>query len=195
MQADVVLGECEVPGLRIRNHSHIYIADKYFENIYLNEKDMEILDIFSENEANNLALSFADSDELILLARKQSQGNKIFAKIETPRAYEKIDSIIEASDGIIIGRDDLSVFYDEEEINALTLAIAKKCKKNKKVCIPASNFFVDLFSAENLVEEKREYLRLLINEGVTDIYCNETVMNRNIEFAERVLNNCNISAF
>ena len=191
-QPDMLLGICKESGYQVKKNAHTYIKDKYIENTNLSEKDLEILNYFHSEEAAIMALSFADCENMILLAREKSPYKKIYAKIETPQAYANIDRIIDVADGIIIGRDDLSVFYSENEINTLTLEIARKCKTNNKTCIPASNFFIDLLNKKTLPDKKIEYLRLLMHEGVTNIYCNETVINRSTELLMRILNNCNM---
>jgi len=192
VQSDILQGICKESGYQVKNHAHTYIKDKYSENTNLSKKDLEILNCFNSEDAAIMALSFADCENIIFLAREKSPYKNIYAKIETPQAYGNIDRIIDVADGIIIGRDDLSVFYSENEINILTLEIARRCKKSNKTCIPASNFFLDLLKKKALPDKKKEYLRLLMHEGVTNIYCNETVINRSTELLMRILNNCNM---
>lgn len=193
VQEGVLQGECKKGGYLIKNCAHTYIQNKYCENKYLNEIDVSIMNAFNKEKNLILALSFADCEQLVKLAKEKFPQNTIYAKIETPQAYSNINEIIATADGIIIGRDDLGVFYSETEINNITLDIVRKCIRIGKPCIPASNFFIDLLEGENLSDGKKAFLQQLVNEGVKDIYCNETAMNRSLELVMRILGNCNIS--
>lgn len=79
----------------------------------MTEKDIEDLQFGLSQDVDWIALSFVRSAEDILDLRKRIKAAgkdcKIVAKIEKPEALENIDSIIEATDAIMVARGDLGV--------------------------------------------------------------------------------------
>jgi pyruvate kinase len=77
----------------------------------LTRKDIDDLAFGQELGVDYVALSFVRTARDIHLARKHvaKLGTPIIAKIEKPQAVAALDSIAEASDGIMIARGDLGV--------------------------------------------------------------------------------------
>jgi pyruvate kinase len=98
----------------------------------LTEKDIEDLHFGLEQDVDWIALSFVRSAEDIfdLRNRIQAAGKhcKIVAKIEKPEALENIDSIIEATDAIMVARGDLGVEVPMEIVPLWQKKMVEKCK-------------------------------------------------------------------
>jgi pyruvate kinase len=98
----------------------------------LTEKDIEDLYFGLEQDVDWIALSFVRSAEDIhdLRNRIQAAGKhcKIVAKIEKPEALENIDSIIEATDAIMVARGDLGVEVPMEIVPLWQKKMVEKCK-------------------------------------------------------------------
>jgi pyruvate kinase len=98
----------------------------------LTEKDIEDLQFGLEQDVDWIALSFVRSAEDIydLRNRIQAAGKhcKIVAKIEKPEALENIDSIIEATDAIMVARGDLGVEVPMEIVPLWQKKMVEKCK-------------------------------------------------------------------
>jgi pyruvate kinase len=108
----------------------------------LTEKDIEDLKFGLAQEVDWIALSFVRSAEdiLDLRARIESAGKscKIVAKIEKPEALENIDSIIEATDAIMVARGDLGVEVPMEIVPLWQKRMVEKCKVACKPVIIAT---------------------------------------------------------
>jgi pyruvate kinase len=98
----------------------------------LTEKDLEDLVFGLENDVDWIALSFVRSAEDILDLRerikKAGKVCKIVAKIEKPEALENIDSIIAATDAIMVARGDLGVEVPMEMVPLWQKKMVEKCK-------------------------------------------------------------------
>ncbi len=129
-----------------------------------------------------IGLSFADCPEIVknlrdLLIELGNGGVKIFAKIETRFAVDRLNDIIDVADGIIIGRDDLLAYYSKTEVDELVNGIIIMCKEKNMPVVPASNYFLSLaYGREMRKEEHNEVLSLLLNEP-DYVYINETNKN------------------
>lgn len=108
----------------------------------LTEKDIEDLSFGLEQDVDWIALSFVRSAEDIhdLRNRIQAAGKhcKIVAKIEKPEALENIDSIIEATDAIMVARGDLGVEVPMEIVPLWQKKMVEKCKVACKPVIIAT---------------------------------------------------------
>jgi pyruvate kinase len=108
----------------------------------LTEKDIEDLKFGLAQEVDWIALSFVRSAEdiLDLRARIEAAGKscKIVAKIEKPEALENIDSIIEATDAIMVARGDLGVEVPMEIVPLWQKRMVEKCKVACKPVIIAT---------------------------------------------------------
>lgn len=98
----------------------------------LTEKDLEDLEFGLENEVDWIALSFVrTADDIIDLREriaKAGKSCKIVAKIEKPEALENIDSIIQATDAIMVARGDLGVEVPMEIVPLWQKRMVEKCK-------------------------------------------------------------------
>ena len=108
----------------------------------LTEKDIEDLRFGLSQEVDWIALSFVRSSEDIIDLRKRIEAErkvcKIVAKIEKPEALENIDSIIEATDAIMVARGDLGVEVPMEIVPLWQKRIVEKCKLACKPVIIAT---------------------------------------------------------
>ena len=108
----------------------------------LTEQDIKDLQFGLAQEVDWIALSFVRSadDILDLRARIEAAGKccKIVAKIEKPEALENIDSIIEATDAIMVARGDLGVEVPMEIVPLWQKRMVEKCKVACKPVIIAT---------------------------------------------------------
>jgi len=108
----------------------------------LTEKDIEDLAFGLEQDVDWIALSFVRSaDDIIdLRNRIKAAGKecKIVAKIEKPEALDNIDSIIEATDAIMVARGDLGVEVPMEIVPLWQKKMVEKCKLACKPVIIAT---------------------------------------------------------
>ena len=119
----------------------------------ITEKDFRDIDFAIKHGVEWLALSFVRSaDDIKLLKeliRLKNGVSKIIAKIEKPEALQNIEEIIKATDAIMVARGDLGVEIPMEEVPAWQKRIIKKCNREGKPVIVATQVM------ESMIENPR----------------------------------------
>lgn len=119
----------------------------------LTEKDLKDLDFGLKNKVNWVALSFVRKANDIIALREILERNnskaRIVAKIEKPEALEDIDSIIAATDAIMVARGDLGVEIWMEDVPIVQKKLIEKCNKASKPVIVATQMM------ESMIENPR----------------------------------------
>lgn len=119
----------------------------------LTPKDIEDLKFGLENDVDWIALSFVrDPLDIVDLKMQIEAANKdirVIAKIEKPEAVKKIDSIIEATDAIMVARGDLGVEIEMEDVPMIQKRIISKCNNAAKPVIVATQML------ESMIENAR----------------------------------------
>ncbi len=124
----------------------------------LTAKDLEDIKLAAKIEVDYLAVSFPQSAYDIyqtreLLRAAGGQGG-IVAKIERAEAVEKIDSIIEASDVIMIARGDLGVEIGDANLPHVQKELIHKTRCMNKVVITATQMMESM--CENPIPTRAE---------------------------------------
>ncbi|QSE96942.1 pyruvate kinase [Fulvivirga lutea] len=119
----------------------------------LTEKDLKDLEFGIANDLDWIALSFVRSEKDIIDLRKRikkaGKNCRIIAKIEKPEAIKNIESIIEATDGIMVARGDLGVEIYMEEVPMAQKRIVQMCNRAAKPVIIATQMM------ESMIENPR----------------------------------------
>ena len=135
----------------INSHKSINIPGVFLDLPFISDNDYQDITFASKHSCDYLALSFVNSKEDVEAARKiieESGGDAmIISKIETKKGFDNIDSIIAASDGIMIARGDLGVDIALEEIPILQKEIIKKCRENGKFAIVATEMLASMYQS------------------------------------------------
>lgn len=117
----------------------------------LTEKDLADLDFILEHSPDWIALSFVRESYDILALRQILEARhcnaKIIAKVEKPQALENIDSIIDATDAVMIARGDLGVEVPIEELPMAQKSIVTKCLTKSKPVIIATQIMESMVSS------------------------------------------------
>ncbi len=109
---------------------------------YISDKDREDILFGISHNYDFIAASFVrtadDIKEIRKMLNKHNSKTKIIAKIENYQGVENIDSIIDASDGIMIARGDMGVEIPYEEVPSIQKMIIKKVYNSSKQVITAT---------------------------------------------------------
>jgi pyruvate kinase len=101
--------------------------------------------------ADYLALSFVgnakDVTSVRAILRENGAAIPIIAKIERGVAVDKFDSILVASDGIMVARGDLGVDIPLEEVPLVQKEIIRKCNQAGKLVITATQMLESMVNA------------------------------------------------
>ena len=117
----------------------------------LTDKDKQDIIFAAEMEMDFLAVSFVrsagDVEEARALLRAAGGKGEIIAKIERTEALDCIDSIIEASDVIMVARGDLGVEMGYAELTGMQKNIIRKTRRMNKVVITATQMMESMIES------------------------------------------------
>lgn len=122
---------CEViTGGVLTSHKGINLPAGSVQTPSLTEKDREDLLFGLEHDVDYVALSFVRHAEDIMSVKDQilqrEKSTPVIAKIEKHEAIERIDEIMEASDGIMVARGDLGVEIPLEKVPNIQKMLIRK---------------------------------------------------------------------
>jgi len=149
----------EVGGV-ISDRKGVNVPDAEVPIPALTDKDRKDLTFAVEQGADWIALSFvqrpedmAEARRLISAAQASSsatgaaQGPALCAKIEKPKAVERLAGIIELSDGIMVARGDLGVELEPHEVPPLQKRIVGACRNAGKPVIVATQMLESMIES------------------------------------------------
>lgn len=143
-----ILCSAEVGGV-ISDRKGVNVPDAEVPIPALTEKDRRDLAFATEQGADWIALSFVQRPEDIAEARKLigTHGTAICAKIEKPKAVDRLDAIIEMADGIMVARGDLGVELEPYEVPPLQKKIVNTARRAGKPVIVATQMLESMIEA------------------------------------------------
>jgi pyruvate kinase len=138
---DEICCRCTAGGV-LKTAKGINLPDSHVSVPSITERDWQCADWAVEHDLDYLALSFVRrSDDLQLLRqhlRNKGSSIQLIAKIEKAEAVRRIDSILEASDGLMVARGDLGVEMDVAQVPILQKDLIRRCQTAGKPVIVAT---------------------------------------------------------
>jgi pyruvate kinase len=139
-----------IPG-KMGNRRHINLPGVHVDLPSLTNKDKKDVLFGIEHGFDFFALSFVREAADIELLRRYLNDNgsnaKIIAKIEDQSAIRNLESIIKASDGLMVARGDLGIECPFEELPVIQKRAIKICIENFKPAIVATHMLESMISA------------------------------------------------
>ncbi|MBV7258318.1 pyruvate kinase [Erythrobacter crassostreae] len=141
----------EVGGV-ISDRKGVNVPDAEVPIPALTEKDRKDLAFAVEQGADWIALSFVQRPDDMAEARKlvTAHGGKsvaLCAKIEKPMAVNRLNEIIEMSDGIMVARGDLGVELEPHEVPPLQKKIVNSSRRAGKPVIVATQMLESMIES------------------------------------------------
>ena len=145
-------------GGKVSNHKGINLPGTEVSMEFLSERDKEDLLFGISQDFDFVAASFTRNADDVNQLRQFLKDNggeniRIISKIENAQGVANIDSIIEASDGIMVARGDMGVEIPNEEVPIIQKMIIKKVYKAGKIVITATQMLDSMM--HNLVRPER----------------------------------------
>ncbi len=143
-----ILTTAEVGGF-ISDRKGVNVPDAVVPVPALTEKDRRDMAFAIEHHADWIALSFVQRPEDVAEARKLMGGSgaSLVAKIEKPAAVDRLEEIIELSDGIMVARGDLGVELNPEEVPPLQKRIVEATRRSGKPVIVATQMLESMIES------------------------------------------------
>lgn len=145
---------CEVlAGGLLTSRKGINLPDTELSLPALTEHDRRCADFAVANGFNYLALSFVRSPDDVLCLREMlremagARPVRVISKIEKPQALERIEAIVDESDGIMVARGDLGVEMDLAEVPVAQRRIIRLCQARGKPVIVATQMLQSMIGA------------------------------------------------
>nr|XP_043621887.1 plastidial pyruvate kinase 1, chloroplastic-like isoform X2 [Erigeron canadensis] len=157
------------------------LVDKHHELPTLSTKDWSDIEFGISQSVDFIAMSFVnDADAIKHLKNYLSTKNKfikVLAKIETLESLQKLEEIVEASDGIMVARGDLGVEIPLEQIPTVQEDIINLCRQLNKPVIIASQLLESMIEyptptraeVADVSEAVRQYADALMLSGESAI--------------------------
>lgn len=135
----------------IGRHKSINVPGIDLNLASISDIDKDDIAYAATHSCDYLALSFVNSKEDVLTARKiiQDAGGdaKIISKIENKKGIDNIDEILSVSDGIMIARGDLGVEIAMECIPVVQKDLIRKCREQGKFAIVATEMLASMYTS------------------------------------------------
>jgi pyruvate kinase len=135
----------------MRNHVGVHLPSRHMRGGALTDKDKEDLTFGLSNGVDYIALSFVRRADDIKLVREITmewgQPTPIVAKIETPDALENLESIVAASDGVMVARGDLGVEFPPERVPVIQRQILSVARRVRRPVIVATEMLQSMTKA------------------------------------------------
>ena len=143
-----------VIGGELSNRKSMFFPEKQLNLTYLSEQDKSDLLFGIEHQVDFVACSFVSKAQDILDVRNFLHENgsddiDLIAKIENRAGVNNLESILEVSDGIMIGRGDMGVEIPYEELPDIQKTIINACRRAGKRCITATEML------ESMIKQPR----------------------------------------
>jgi pyruvate kinase len=132
----------------ISNNKGVNLPSTHLPIDILTSKDINDLNFVLSENVDYIALSFVQSADDIIQARKRIQNQvKIIAKLEKPQAIQNLSAILKETDGVMIARGDLGVELPPELVPPLQRRILREAQIYKKPVIVATQMLESMISA------------------------------------------------
>jgi len=127
----------------VKTNKRVNLPGVDFSMPFLAEKDINDIKYGIEQKVDYIAASFVNSAENVqqirgILKEGKQEDIQIISKIESQVGINNIDSIIKASDGIMIARGDLGLEIPYYDVPYWEKVIIRKCRAAGKIVIVAT---------------------------------------------------------
>ena len=185
--------ECEIlVGGLLKEHKGINLPGADIDLPALTSKDLKDLQMGLELGVDHVALSFvrdaADLERARRLIEKSGRSVRLIAKIEHPLALTRIDSILDAADGIMVARGDLAVELTPADVPTAQKMLVSKANQAGKLVIVATQMLESMIQHANPTRAEASDVANAIFDGADVVMLSgETAVGRYPVEAVRIM--------
>jgi len=135
-------------GGALSNRKGVNVPDVVLPVAALTEKDRRDLAFAVQQGADWIALSFVQRPEDLAEARRLMGGHgALMAKIEKPAAVQRLEEILELSDGVMVARGDLGVELPPQAVPPLQKRIVATARRMGRPVVVATQMLESMIKA------------------------------------------------
>ena len=156
----------------------------------LTEKDKADLEFALGLGADFIALSFVQTAGDVEEANALIKGRaRLVAKLEKPAAIENLESIVEASDAVMVARGDLGVEFPPEQVPVIQRSIVRSARAAGKPVIVATQMLESMVDQSSPTRAEASDVATAIYQGVDAVMLSaETAVGRHPATAVAIMN-------
>lgn len=160
---------------------------------FVSEDDEADIKYACEHDGDFLGISFVSSADDVkaareLLTKYGKPEMQILSKIETAKAIDNIDEIIDETDGIIVARGDLSVEVPFIQVPILQKEIVRKCREKGKICIVATEMLKSMCKNSRPTKAELTDVSTAVFDGADAVWLSdETTIGAHPDLASKYL--------
>lgn len=137
-----------VVGGRISNRKGVSLPHTVVPLPAMTEKDRSDLEAGLNAGADWIAVSFVQRPEDVAEVKKVAAGRAgVMAKLEKPQAIERLDEIMDISDGLMVARGDLGVEMPLERVPGVQKRITRGARRLGKPVVVATQMLESMISS------------------------------------------------
>lgn len=141
-----------IQGGEIRNRKSINVPNFSINMPYMSDVDKADVLFGIQQDVDFVAASFVRSEDDVIALRKFLDYNgghsiKIISKIENMQGVNNFDSILAASDGIMVARGDMGVEVDFEKLPGIQKTFIRRCYQSGKIVITATQMLESMINS------------------------------------------------
>jgi pyruvate kinase len=163
---------------------NVAIRGKDLDAPLIDERDDMALKFAASEGFDFVGLSYVrdagDVEEVKERLKRLGSDAWVIAKVETLSALRNLDSIVEASDAVLVARGDLGIRLSLEEVPYYQKIIVEKCLEAGKPVIVATQFLASMVESTTPTRAEVVDVNLAVSQGVDAIMLtNETSVGKN----------------
>jgi len=135
-------------GGTLSNNKGLNVPDVVVPLAALTEKDRSDLSFAVDQGVDWIALSFVQRPEDVAEARRLIQGRAaLLAKIEKPAAIERLESILELADAVMVARGDLGVELPPQDVPPMQKRIVECARRMGRPVVVATQMLESMIKS------------------------------------------------
>ncbi|MFO1154359.1 MAG: pyruvate kinase [Rhodospirillales bacterium] len=155
-----------VAGGTLSNNKGVNLPNVVLDVSPLTAKDRRDLEFALEIGISLIALSFVQRPEDVEEAMRLIDGRAhLISKLEKPSAIEKLDEIVDLTDGVMVARGDLGVELPPERVPAIQKRIIRSCRQAGKPVIVATQMLDSMITSPTPTRAEASDVANAVYEG------------------------------